>query len=65
MMAAEQLKRKAYLIELDEKYVDVIVKRFLRLVQSYDNCYLVRDGKNTPLSEISDYCVLEDGDFLN
>ena len=65
MMAAEQLKRKAYLIELDEKYVDVIVKRYLRLVQSYDNCYLVRDGKKTPLSEISDYCVLEDGDFLN
>lgn len=65
MMAAEQLKRKVYLIELDEKYVDVIVKRYLRLVQSYDNCYLLRDGKKTPLSEISDYCVLEDGDFLN
>ena len=65
MMAAEQLKRKAYLIELDEKYVDVIVKRYLRLVQSYDNCFLLRDGKKTPLSEIKDYAVLEDDSFLN
>ena len=65
MMAAEQLKRKADLIELDEKYVDVIVKRYLRLVQSYDNCFLLRDGKKTPLSEIKDYAVLEDDNFLN
>ena len=65
MMAAEQLKRKAYLIELDEKYVDVIVKRYLKLVQSYDNCFLLRDGKKTPLSEIKDYAVLEDDNFLN
>ena len=44
IIAAEQLDRKAYLMELDAKYVDVIVER-------YGNCYgtegikLCRDGK--------------------
>lgn len=44
IIAAEQLDRKAYVMELDSKYVDVIVER-------YANCYgtedisLCRDGK--------------------
>ena len=57
LIACEQIKRNAYLMELDEKYVDVIVKRYLRFVQSYEGCYLIRDGVKTPLSTISDYQV--------
>lgn len=52
LIACEQIQRDAYLMELDERYVDVIVKRYLRLVPSYEKCYLERDGKRISLSEI-------------
>ena len=57
LIAAEQIGRNAYLMELDERYVDVIVKRYLRFIQSYDDCYLVRDGVKTPLKDIENYQV--------
>ena len=44
-------------MELDEKYVDVIVKRYLKFVQSYDNCYLIRNGKTIALKDIQDYHI--------
>ena len=44
-------------MELDERYVDVIVKRYLKFVQTYDNCYLLRDGNKIPLNQIPDYQV--------
>nr|DAE69461.1 MAG TPA: adenine specific DNA methyltransferase [Caudoviricetes sp.] len=64
MIAAEQINRVAYLMELDEKYTDVIVKRMLRFIQTYDDCYLIRDGIKTPLKEIEAYKI-EDDSFLN
>lgn len=64
MIAAEQINRIAYLMELDEKYTDVIVKRILRFIQTYDDCYLIRDGIKTPLKEIEAYKI-EDDSFLN
>ncbi|MCF0118114.1 MAG: DNA modification methylase [Bacilli bacterium] len=57
LIACEQIDRSAYLMELDEKYVDVIVKRYLRFVQSYDGCYVIRDGNQIPLKDIEDYKV--------
>ena len=44
-------------MELDERYVDVIVKRYLRFVQSYENSYLIRDGIKTPLANIACYHI--------
>jgi len=55
LIACEQIKRIAYLMELDEKYVDVIVKRYLKQKDSIENCYLIREGKQIPLSEIIDF----------
>ena len=55
LIAAEQLGRKTLMMELDEKYADVIVKRFITLKHSVDGCFLIRDGNKTPLSEIEDY----------
>lgn len=55
MIAAEQLDRKAYLMELDEKYVDVIVKRYVKHVEALDDCYLLRDGKKVLLSSIDEF----------
>ena len=55
LIACEQLGRKAFMMELDEKYADVIVKRFIALKHSTDGCFLIRDGIRTSLSEIEDY----------
>jgi len=55
LIAAEQAARKSYLMELDEKFVDVIVRRYLNFVEDIDNCYLLRDGKRINLIEIDDY----------
>lgn len=57
LIASEQIERKAFLMELDEKYVDVIVKRYLKFVQSYDNCYLLRNGEKIALKDIPDYHI--------
>jgi DNA modification methylase len=50
MIAADQLDRKAYLMELDEKFIDVIVKRYIKHKESNDNCYLIRNRERSPLS---------------
>jgi DNA modification methylase len=55
LIACDELKRNAFLNELDETYVDVIVKRYINLKGSADNCYLVRNGIKTPLSEIETF----------
>ena len=57
LIASEQIERSAYLMELDERYVDVIVKRYLKFIQTYDDCYLLRDGNKIPLNQIPDYQV--------
>jgi len=55
LIACDELKRNAFLNELDETYVDVIVKRYINLKGSNENCYLVRNGVKTPLSEIETF----------
>ncbi len=50
MIAADQLDRKSYLMELDEKFVDVIVKRYIKHKESNEDCYLIRNGERTPIS---------------
>jgi DNA modification methylase len=44
LIAAEQMERSCNTIELDEKYCDVIVKRYIELVGSSDGVFLQRDG---------------------
>ena len=51
LITAEQLGRKCYAIELDEKYVDVIVKRYLQFVGSAESIKLIRDGKEYTYEE--------------
>ena len=46
LICAEQLAREAYLIELDEKFVDVIVNRYIETVGSADGVFVERDGKS-------------------
>lgn len=50
LIACEATGRKARLIELDEKFCDVIVKRYLKTTNKTD-VTLIRDGKEIPLNK--------------
>ncbi|MCF0163395.1 MAG: DNA modification methylase [Fusobacterium necrophorum] len=52
LIAAEQLERRAFLMEFDEKYVDVIVKRYASMGK--DNISLIRDRKEYSWEEIQE-----------
>ncbi len=51
LIACEQLGRICYAIELDEKYADVIVKRYIEYVDSYEEVFLIRDGEKVPYKD--------------
>ncbi|HDR7827815.1 TPA: DNA modification methylase [Bacillus anthracis] len=44
LIACEQTNRICYTIELDEKYCDVIVERYIEQVGNSDGVFLLRDG---------------------
>ena len=52
LIACEQTDRICLTIELDEKFCDVIVKRYIEQVGSDDGVYVVRYGKKIPYSEL-------------
>ena len=52
LIACEQSERICYTIELDEKFCDVIVKRYIEQVGSADNVTLLRGGKEYKYSEL-------------
>jgi len=52
LIACEKTKRKCYGMELDEKYCDVITKRFIDYTGSDSNVKLIRDGKEYSWQEI-------------
>ena len=45
LIACEQTNRVCHTIELDEKFCDVIVKRFIEQAGTTENVYVVRDGQ--------------------
>jgi len=53
LIACEKTKRKARLMELDEHYCDVIVKRYLDFTGKED-VVLIREGKEIPFTDIKD-----------
>ena len=52
LIACEQTDRVCHMIELDEKYCDVIVKRYIEQVGSSDQVILVREGVKTLYDEV-------------
>jgi DNA modification methylase len=52
LIACEQLNRICYMMELDEKYVDVIVDRYINYKGGSTDVYLVRDGEKIPYKEV-------------
>ena len=52
LIACEQTNRICHTIELDEKFCDVIVKRYIEQLGSSDGVSVVRDGKTIAFSEL-------------
>lgn len=52
LIACEQLGRICHTIELDEKYCDVIVKRYIEQVGSADTVSVIRDGKTIQFEDL-------------
>ena len=52
LVACEQINRICYGIELDEKFADVIVKRYIDTTGGSDNIFLIRDGQKLAYSEV-------------
>lgn len=52
LIACEQSDRICYTIELDEKFCDVIVKRYIEQVGTSENVTLIRDGTTIPYKEV-------------
>ena len=53
LIACEQTDRSCYTIELDEKFCDVIVKRYIEQVGSADEVSVLRDGKSYSYAELN------------
>ena len=51
LMAAEQMDRTAYLMELDPVYASAIVRRFVAYHGNTEDVHIIRDGKKLPCSE--------------
>lgn len=53
LIACEETGRICYGVELDEKFTDVIVKRYVEAVGSSDGVFLLRGGEKIPYSNIA------------
>lgn len=52
LMACEQLNRICCMMELDEKYASVILRRYVEDTGDAENVYVVRNGEQIPYSEL-------------
>ena len=55
LIACEQTERVCFMVELDEKYCDVIVKRAIEQFGSNESIYLIRDGKKLRFSDVVEH----------
>lgn len=53
LIACEETNRICYGIELDEKFADVIVKRYIEAKCGSDGVFLLRDGQKMPYAEVA------------
>ncbi|MEC1788624.1 DNA modification methylase [Schinkia azotoformans] len=52
LIACQETDRICYTMELDEKYADVIVNRYIDYVGSNTDVYLIRNGEKIPYCEL-------------
>lgn len=54
LLACQQTGRICYGIELEEKFVNVIVKRYIEAVGGDDEVFVLRDGERLPYRAVSE-----------
>lgn len=52
LMACEQMNRICYMMELDEKYASVILRRYVEDTGNAEGVFVIRDGKRIPYAEL-------------
>ena len=52
LIACEETNRICYGIELDEKFADVIVRRYIEKVGNSDGVFLLRGNEQIPYAEV-------------
>ena len=52
LMACEQSGRICYMLELDEKYASVILRRYVEDTGDADGVYVIRDGERIPYADL-------------
>jgi len=53
LVASEQIERSTYIMELDPKFCDVIVRRYIQTFGQEFTVYLERNGKTIPFADIA------------
>ena len=53
LIACEETSRICYGVELDEKFCDVIVKRYLEKAGTNQNVYVLREDQKIPFSQLA------------
>ena len=51
-MACEQTNRICYMMELDEKYASVILRRYVEDGGNPDDVYCIREGKRVSYADV-------------
>ena len=64
LIACEQTNRICYTIELDEKYTDVIVKRYIEQVGTDKDVFLLRNGEKIGFADIPKPESVEEEELL-
>ena len=52
LMTCEKTNRICYMMELDEKYASVILRRYVEDTGDVDGVFVIRDGKKIPYSDL-------------
>ena len=52
LMTCEQTNRTCYMMELDEKYASVILRRYVEDTGDEDGVFVIRDGEKIPYKEL-------------
>lgn len=52
MMACEQMNRICYMMELDEKYTSVILRRYVENTNNAEGVFVERNGRKIPYTEL-------------
>jgi len=65
LIACEQTNRICHTIELDEKYCDVIVNRYISEVGSSDDVFLIRDGREYRYNKLPEVVNFSNNEPVN